>query len=160
MAGSVTASPRVIARNGIGRFISQVEAAGTILTERLVEEGAELSRQYAPVGTEVDPRTVPLKESIFHEMTGATSGRWYSVARHALAQEFGAPEHPIPGNPDLAFWWEAEGRWWIPAEQYYGVEGLPDVVNHPGNPPQPFLRPAYEQVMSKAMQIARQVYPG
>lgn len=158
MTGAVAASTRVIARNSIGRFISEVDAAGTMLTERLIEDGAELSRALAPVGHEVDPRTIPLKESIETEMLGATSGRWYATARHALAQEMGAAPHVIEGDP-LGFWWENEGRWWIPAEVYYKRPGLTDVINHPGNAPQPFLRPAYEAVMSRAMEIAREVYP-
>lgn len=156
----IAVSNRVIARNGIGEFIDACRKGATRTVERAVKEGADLSRTMAPVGHKADVRTIPLADSIRHRMTGATSGEWYSTARHALPQEFGAAPHPIYGNPHLRFYWEAAGRMFVPAEEFYHQPGLVTVVNHPGNPAQPFLRPAYEAVMKRVMAIARAEFPG
>lgn len=153
-------SNRVVARSGIGRFISECEAGGERTVRRLIQQGARLSRAEAPVGRKHDPRTIPLNQSINWRMTGRTSGEWYATARHALAQERGARPHVISGSPDLRFYWEAEGRMFVPASQFYGDPDMVTIVNHPGNAPQPYLRPAYEIVMANAMRVAREEFPG
>lgn len=153
-------SNRVIVRSRFGQFIRECEMAAEDTVKAAVEEGAQISRTLAPVGKKPDPRTVPLKDSIFVQMRGRTSGSWGSFARHALPIEKGARPHTIYGKPGLHFFWDEAGRWWVPAEDFYGIPGLVDVVNHPGNAAQPFLRPAYEQVMARIMQIAKQKYPG
>lgn len=151
----IAVSNKVFARNSMGQFIAECEAAGTRVVEHAVEEGAKLSRSFAPVGSRPDLRSIPLRESIASQMTGARTGHWFSASRHALPVEFGAGPHTIVGHPFLKFYWESAGRWWIP-----GLFGAPDVVNHPGNPAQPFLRPAYEIVMANVMRWARRYYPG
>lgn len=156
--GGVAVSNRVIARNGIGQFIRECEMAAEGTIREAVNKGARLSRELAPTGHKDDSRTIPLKSSIFPEVLSRTSGRWVATARHALPIELGAAPHIITGN--LAFYWEAAGRNWIPAAAYYGIPGLQDVVNHPGNAPQPYLRPAYSAVMSEIMEIASRNYPG
>lgn len=157
--GTLVISPRLILRNDLGRFISEVEAGSQRLTSKLVERGAQLSRALAPVGHKHDRRTIPLRDSIGHEMHGRTAGSWFATARHAMAQEKGGRSHIITGDPHLSFYWEAAGRRWIPADEFYHQPGLVDVVNHPGNPAQPYLRPSYEIVMREAMGIAEAVYP-
>lgn len=152
-------SNRVYSKNALGQFAARCERAGVKTVEKAVTEGAKMSRKLAPEGSKVDPRTVPLKDSIFSHNVG-TYGFWYSVARHAMPQEFGAGPHVITGDPSLGFWWEAEGRNWIPAAVYFKSPGLIDVINHPGNPAQPFLRPAYEVVMANVMRWAKRYYPG
>lgn len=156
----IAVSNRVIARNGIGQFIADVEGAATRTVERTIQEGVEISRAMAPAGGKPDPRTLPLKASFFTHMLSRTSGVWGNTARHALPIEKGAVPHVIMGNPHLGFFWEAAGRNWIPAERYYGIPGLRDLVNHPGNAAQPYLRPAYEIVSRRMMSIARSEYPG
>lgn len=158
--GYIAVSNRVVARNGIGRFIAECELAGTRTVKKLIKRGERLSKELAPTGTKHDPRTIPLAQSISSRMTGATSGEWYATARHALAQEEGAAPHQIVGSPGLRFYWEAQSRMFVPAEEFYGVAGMPTIVNHPGNAPQPYLRPAYEIVMRQAMSVARREYPG
>lgn len=152
-------SNRVIARNNIGRFAAACSAAGEETVKELVEEGMKTSRSMAPTGHKADPRTTPLRDSFFTQMFSRTSGAWGNFARHALAIEKGARPHPIFGNPALGFFWEAARRRWIPAAIYYHDPGAVDVVNHPGNAAQPFLRPAYDIVSARAMQIARKHYP-
>lgn len=156
----IAVSNRVIARNGIGQFRVACERAAERTIKRAVNDGAELSRSFAPVGPKHDERTIPLAASIKARMTGSTSGEWYSTARHALPQEFGAGPHVIAGNPHLRFFWEAAGRMFVPAEEFYHQPGLVSIVNHPGNPASPFLRPAYNQVMGRIMAIARAEFPG
>lgn len=156
----IAASNRVIARNGIGQFIRDCEGAATRTVQRASERGAKLSKTFAPIGHKPDPRTIPLRESIFSEVLGRTSAHWVATARHALPIEFGAGPHDIPGNPALSFFWEAAGRMWIPASEFYGIPGLQDIVHHPGNAAQPYLRPAYNIVMGQIMSIAKSEYPG
>jgi hypothetical protein len=151
----VGVSNRVVVRNNIGRFISECQAAGVRTVDEILDEGVELSREYAPVGSKPDPRTVPLKDGFFVQKLSPTSGVWGNFARHALAIERGARPHVITGNPTMQFYWEAERRMWVP-----GLFGPTDIINHPGNDAQPYLRPAYRTVMRKAMDIARRHYPG
>jgi hypothetical protein len=139
----------VIARSNIGRFISQCEEAATATVKDAIKEGARLSKEFAPHGSKPDPRTKTIRDSIDHRMTGATRGEWYADARHALPQETGAAPHDITGY--VSFFWEKEGRDWEPG---------PNTIHHPGNAPQPYLRPAYEIVMSRVMEIAKRHYPG
>jgi hypothetical protein len=155
----VAVSNRVVARNGIGRFISECEAAGQRTVEKAVRKGTELSRRRAPVGHKPDSRTVTLKEGMFYKMTSRTSGYWGNTARHAMPVEFGAAPHDIPAT--VSFYWEKMGRMWMVPEEYLRRTGFPgaDPIHHPGNASQPYLRPAYKQIMGEIMQIARQEYP-
>ena len=157
---AIAVSTRVYARNSLGRFISECEAAATATVESLVEKGADLARDFAPVGTKPDPRTIPLRESIGHALTSRTSGVVYATARHALVTEYGGAPHVITGSPALKFYWENAGRWWVPGSDFYGIPGLVDVVNHPGSPSQPYLRPAYRIIMGAAIETADRHYPG
>lgn len=148
-------SNRVVVRNSMGQFIAECEAAGQQTVDAILDEGVSLSHDMAPVGGKDDPRTVPLRDGFFTQKISRTSGVWGNFARHALAVEKGARPHPITGQPFLRFYWEEARRMWVP-----GLFGEPDVVNHPGNEAQPYLRPAYRIVMQRAMQIARRYYPG
>lgn len=156
----VAVSNRVVARNSIGRFIRECEMAAEATVKEMVNEGEKLSKSLAPVGHKADPRTVTLRAGMFSKMLGRTSGIWGNFARHALPIEKGAGPHVIRGNPGLGFFWEAAGRNWIPAAVFYHQPGLADLINHPGNAAQPFLRPAYEIIQGRAMAIARKHYPG
>jgi hypothetical protein len=151
----VAVSNRVVARNGIGRFISDCEQAGEATARKMVSRGAKLSRELAPVGSKHDRRSIPISQSIREKMLSRTSGVWQATARHSLHQEFGTRPHTMYGSPFFRFYWEAMGRMWVP-----GLFGGQDIINHPGHGPQPFLRPAYEMVMAQAMAIARAEYPG
>lgn len=152
--GYIAVSTRVYARSSLGRFIADCEGAGTATVRELVSDGADLSRDLSP------KETGELAASIGWVMLSATSGQWYATARHALPQEFGASAHIIRGNPSLSFFWEKEGRMWIPAEAFYNEPGRVDEVHHPGNPPHPYLRPAYATIMATAIQVADRHYPG
>jgi hypothetical protein len=153
-------SNTVVVRDNMGRFIDQIRAGGERTIDEALERGASLSRAFAPVGAKMDSRTTKLKDSIYTVKLSSTSGYWASNARHALPQETGSKRHPITGNPALGFYWEKAGRNWIPAESFYGIPGLIDYVDHPGNPAQPFLRPAYEIVMKELPEIMRKNFRG
>lgn len=150
--GELHAGVRVAARNSIGQFARECELAGQQTLRDAVEDGANFSRTFAPVGHRHDHRTVPLKSSIHTEVRGNV-GRWFSVARHALPIEKGARPHTMIGNPTFRFFWEAAGRMWVP-----GLFGEPDIINHPGNEAQPFLQPALDLVIARATQLARKNY--
>lgn len=153
MAG-IRAFTTVYARNGLGQFIAECEGAATATVSKLASDGAQMSRALAPV------ETGELKGSIGWVVLSRTSAAWYASAAHALPQEFGASAHIITGSPSLRFFWEREGRMWIPAADLYGQPGLVDVVHHPGNPAHPFLRPSYQAQMAKAISVADAMYPG
>lgn len=145
--GDVAVSNTVIARSDIGRFISLCEEAGARMMADIANDGANLSRELAPKGVKDDPRTPHLADSIVAEST-STAARWKATARHALAQELGSIRHPQSGW--VHFFWEKEGREWEPG---------PNIIDHPGNPPHPYLRPAYEAMMARWMVYARRHYP-
>lgn len=141
--GHVAVSQRVIARNRFGQFRAALSEAATATVKDAIDDGAAASRALAPMDTG------RLAGSIESEMTGATSGHWFSDVAYALHQEFGTKRHRQTGW--VNFFWEKAGRDWVPGE---------NEINHPGNPPHPYLRPAYEAVMARIMQIARRNYPG
>ncbi len=151
----VAVSNRVIVRDNFGRLISELEAAGQATVDELLDQGVSISRDMAPVGRDDDPRTVPLRDGFFVQKTGRTSGFWGNFARHARPVEFGARPHVIVGNPTMRFYWESERRMWVP-----GLFGEPDIINHPGNDAQPYMRPAYRIITQRVTQIARRFYPG
>jgi hypothetical protein len=145
----VAVSNRVLARNNLGQFIAACQRAATETVEEAIKEGEDLAKDFAPEGHKKDPRTVTLREGMYHKMLSATSGEFGCRARHALPQEFGAVPHDITGN--VTFWWDAEGRPWLPGH---------NVIKHPGNPASPYLRPAYSAIMARVMRIAAAKYPG
>lgn len=151
---TIAVSTHFILRNNMGQFIAECKEGARATAQELVEEGYELAHGFAP------ERDGVLKASMGWVMLSATSGVWFARAAHALPQEFGGAPHVIQGNPSLSFYWENEGRWWIPAEAYYHMPGLVDMINHPGNPAQPYLRPAYRIVMAKCLAVADKHYPG
>ncbi len=142
-------------RNDLGRFIKEVQVAGERTVEELTRDAAKTAKRNAPVGHRHDRRSIPIRESIYFGMHGRTKGYFGASARHAIFQEKGARPHVIEGSPFMRFWWESEGRWWIP-----GLYGEIDIINHPGNPAQPFLEPALVSVMARWRRTAKKHYPG
>lgn len=140
-------SNRVVARDSFGQFIAACNIAGEQMMRDMADDGAELSRRLAPKGAKDDPRTPHLADAITAHYT-ATTAQWQATARHALAQELGSVRHPQTGW--VSFFWEKEGRDWEPG---------PNIIDHPGNPPHPYLRPAYEAIMGRWMEYARRYYP-
>lgn len=145
--GGVAVSNRVIARSSFGRFIQACSIAGENMMRDMAEDGAQLSRELAPKGAKDDPRTPHLADAITAHHT-ATSAQWQATARHALAQELGGAAHLQSGW--VHFFWEREGREWEPGW---------NMINHPGNPAHPYLRPAYEAIMGRWMEYARRHFP-
>lgn len=130
-------------RDEMGRFIAACDEAATKTVEDLISQGAAMSRALAPVDTGA------LSGSIESHMISSRSGQWGPHVKYAMPQEFGAGPHGLPGN--VSFFWENQGRMWKPG---------PNEINHPGNPPHPYLRPAYEAVMGNAISVAAANYPG
>lgn len=153
-------SNRVVARNGIGQFLTACERGAEETVKEAVKRGERMSKRMAPEGHKADPRTLPLRAAMYSQMTSRTSGYWANFARHALPVEFGAGPHDIPAN--VHFFWEKMGRFWMTPDEYLRRTGFPgaDPIHHPGNPAQPYLRPAYEAIMGQIMAIAREKYPG
>jgi hypothetical protein len=145
--GDIAVSNKVIARDEFGRFIAACKVAGSETMRDIANKGADLSRQFAPKGHKPDPRTPRIVDSITSYST-ATTAHWEADARHAIAQEQGAPPHEIPG--DVSFFWEKMGRMWNPGK---------NTIHHPGNPAHPYLRPAYQIMMATWMDYAKRYYP-
>lgn len=113
-------------------------AMDKLFEEKLGPDISEDAKRYAPVGPSIPadpmhPRTPPheggeLRESIGFHLDGHTL-IVDAKAPYAADVEMGARPHPIV----------AHGPWslWSPEEGYLGHE-----VNHPGNKPEPYLRPA------------------
>jgi hypothetical protein len=142
-------SNTVVMRDQFGRFRQQlIDAAEPTITE-LVTEGAKESIRLAPSGSKVDPRTSKLKASIRPVVFSRTSGAWIASARHALPVEYGAGPHPITGY--VLFFWDKMNRMWNPG---------PNMIQHPGNRAQPYLRPAYDIMAGRAMSIVKKHYGG
>jgi hypothetical protein len=155
----LTARAEVSYRNNLGQFARAVDRGIAEALNAMAEDGAAMSRRLAPRGTKHDERTLPLAQSITTEETSSRSASWGSSARHALAIERGARAHPIYGNPDLSFWWEEKGKWFVPGAEYYRQPGLVSVVNHPGNDAQPYLRPAYQAIWARKEEYFQRYCP-
>ena len=149
----VAVSARVAIRNDLGQFRAACNAAASKTVEQAVVEGARLSSALAPIGHKHDRRTIPLAQSIEPVMLSRTQGAWVATARHALPVEYGAVPHEI--TPNVKFYWQEKGRFWNTGEAYPG-----QMIHHPGNDAQPYLRPAYKTVMGYVMEIAKRNYPG
>ena len=99
----IAATSTVVQRNSIGRFISECEVAAGRTIGELINDGMELSKSMAPVGSKPDPRTPTLRAAMFSQQLSRTSGIWGNFARHALPIELGAGPHEIKGNAICAF---------------------------------------------------------
>lgn len=132
-------SPEVRFRNNFGRFIGVCDEAGARAAQELVEATADIASDLAPVGPgRADyGRRPKLSGAIFPVMMSAKVGRVVARAGHALAQEYGAGPH------------------WIPNAFGFGI-----TVLHPGNGPQPYLRPAIRAVQPLVPGILERAYPG
>jgi hypothetical protein len=133
----------------MGRYIARVKEAAHATIEDTVQEGAEIAAAHAP------KRTGRLADSILPVVFSRTQGAWVAKAPYASYQEYGTSAHEMWGNPYFAFFWDEEGRWWVP-----GLFGEPDVIHHPGNPAHPFMEPSQAVMSRKIMAIARRHYPG
>lgn len=142
-------STKVIVRNNLGRFIADCAEAATETVKDALEQGVAVAKVHAPVGHKPDPRTKKIIDSFYTELRGRTSGVFGNSARHAIYQEKGTMPHPITG--DVEFFWEREWRMWEPGD---------NVIEHPGNPPHPFLEPGYDAIKRRLPEIAARHYPG
>ncbi len=152
--GSIEARTTVIAQNNIGRFVTECELAARDVIEEAVTDGARIAASLAP------RRTGALAASIHPVVLSRTSGLWQTGVPYALPQETGSRPHPIPGSPDLRFWWEKAGRTFLPAREFYGIPEAITVVNHPGNPATRYLLRSSHAVMAGIIRIADKHYPG
>lgn len=131
-------STQIQFRDNSGQFIALLNAAGAAAARELVETAADDAADLAPVGPAREDygRRGKLTENIEPVMTSAKVGVIVVRPLHGGAQEHGAGPHMIPN---------AFGR------------GAP--VLHPGNPAQPFVRPAIIALKGKARAIIERFYP-
>lgn len=137
MAG-FTAKTTVQYRNNLGRFAKLIEHGSEGMARDMVETTADFAHEGAPVGPARSDygRREKLSGSIEGHMTSATAGVVKAHAGHAGPQELGAGPHEIPN----AF-------------------GSGHPVMHPGNAPQPYLRPALERLRPLIPGMLRKWYP-
>lgn len=121
-----------------GRFASLLDAADNAMARDMVETTARLAHEDAPVGPGRDDygRRPKLSSDIQSRMTSATAGVVGVSGPNSASQETGAAPHPIPN----AF-------------------GSGQTVMHPGNAPQPFIRPALTKLRGLIPAMLRRHYP-
>lgn len=144
---NVVVSPEVRYRSDLGRFLAHCDEAGLAAVQATVEEGEKLAKQLAPSGAFEDDRGPTIRDSIEPVLAGKV-GFVVARARHAMAQEKGARPHQI-GTAGQILASEARG---------FGPRRGP--VNHPGNPPQPYMGPMYAILKRKMISIMSRYYPG
>jgi len=134
-------SSEVIVRDNFGRFIADVEGAATRVVEDAIMEGEDAARDVAP------ERTGHLKSSFFSAVLSRTSGVFGNTADYAEFQDRGTNPHLITGN--VRFFWEREGRDWIPGENF---------INHPGNPATHFMNVGWQALKRAVPGLMRRHY--
>lgn len=147
MANLEISSKVIFARNRLGQLVSDEKAIGAL--NETLDEGLRGAIGAAPIGPirEDYGRRPQLRGDIHKVMLTSRSGVIRISAVNALSQETGAVEHEIHGNPNLVFFWKKMGQW------FKGPK-----VNHPGNPPQPFMEAGFEVMDTKAEGIIAKWY--
>lgn len=146
---SVKIRNHVSPRDNFGRFIKDIEGAATQVVSDALDAGIQASRAAAP------ERTSRLKNSFSKHIVSRTVGYYQNDAYYAEYQDQGTSPHHMVGNPYFKFYWEREGRDWIP-----GLFGTPDVIWHPGNPATHFMIAGYGPMVAKAKAVMPRYYPG
>lgn len=144
-----TVSARVVVRNDIGRFIADIEGAAPKVIADVLDAGISASQNATPV------RTGHLRGSFFKIIESRTRGFYANSAKYAYYQDQGAGPHAMIGSPFFRFYWEREGRMWIP-----GLFGEPDVIAHPGNPATHFMDAGWPAVRRATPGAMARYYPG
>lgn len=134
----VEVSNQIQMRDQWGRYEALLDEAGIRTAEALVEHAANDAADRAPVGPGRKDygRRPKLNTVVEPVMTSPKVGVIRVAAGHAGAQEHGAEPH------------------WIP-----NAFGLGITVLHPGNPAQPYIRPAILALKRVALAIAKRYYP-
>lgn len=146
----VTVTSQVFVRNGFGRFAALCADAGEDTVDRVLDQGEVIARGEAPYDTG------ELEGGIRAVKLSRTSGAIRSTAPHTMPQEEGATDHDIPRSFGRPSPW-GFGRAWLDSGRSLSHGGP---MWHPGNKPQPFLRPALAYMKGALMRVARQEYPG
>lgn len=151
--GTLVVSRQLTVRDRSGAFIADCAGAASKSIAEAIQQGAAISRSMAPV------KTGTLAGSIAPVQLSRTTGVWGTDIFYAMYQEKGAGPHEIPSR--VSFYWERMGRQWMWPETYLIKTGFPgaDPINHPGNPAQPFLEPAYDMMKHKLVRIMAKYYP-
>ena len=149
MASLEITSKVVYARNKLGQLVSDAKALGAL--NETLDEGLRAAIAAAPIGPPRDDygRRPQLRGDIHKVMLSSRSGVIRISAVNALSQETGAVPHEIHAvnGPNLVFYWIKKGQW------FKGP-----MVNHPGNPPQPYMEVGFETMDAKAEGIIAKWY--
>lgn len=147
-------SNQVIARDGMGRFIADIESAATRSVEDAIDVGQGAAREGAPM------RTGRLRGSFATAILSRTSGVFFNTAPYAKFQDEGAGPHTISAY--VSFFWDKMGRMWMHPNTYERVTGHPgaDPIHHPGNPATHFMLKGYEAAKRAMPGILQREYPG
>ena len=140
-------------RDLFGRFASGMDAAAMGALNEILDEGQKAARAAAPSGPAREDygRRPKLRTNIQKLMLDSRSGIIYIDAVNALSQETGAGEHSIDAVnvPNLVFYWIKEGKIFVGPH-----------VDHPGNPPQPFMEVGFAEMDAVAEEILAKWYGG
>lgn len=114
------------------------------------------ARAFAPVQQENDlgymqkKNDLSIREGIVVQQISPYRFAVVAAAPHSAAQEFGSTPHAIPASnkPLLVFYWQRKGVW-VRTRR---------IVNHPGNPPHPFMLPARRKVAASFYRELRRIF--
>lgn len=143
----VTVSTTIVQTDEFGRFRKQVMEAARRSIEDAVDLGETVAKAIAP------ERRGELIASIDGVVLSRNQGQIVASAPHAAPQEFGASPHNIPGS------FGRGADYGFGSEPPYRAPGSGGFF-HPGNPPSPYLQPAYEVVRGRLLEIMDRHYPG
>lgn len=148
-----TVSSDVIVRDGLGRFIKDIEDAALRTVEKSLDVGIAEARTAAPI------RTGRLRASFVPAILSRTSGVFMNNAPYAYYQDQGAAKHDIDAH--VSFFWEKMGRKWMWPETYLRKTTFPgaDPIKHPGNPATNFMDAGYRAIIRAMPRIISQTYP-
>ena len=145
MAG-IHISNHVAVRDGMGRFIADIEAAAPKLIQASLDAGEEVAQGVAPEDTG------RLRGSFVTKLVSRTMGYLGNTAPYAKWQDQGGDPHKQRAN--VSFFWEEQGRMWRPGKT------PPQMINHPGNPATHFMKAGYEAACRFAAANMDRFYPG
>lgn len=140
-------SSEVAVRDGMGRFIADIEGAATQTIIDALKVGISGAVMKTPV------KTGRLMSSYQSVVLSRTSGVFMNTAPHAEFQDGGTAPHDITAN--VSFFWEKMGRMWVPSP-----EGSTQVIKHPGHKGRFFMDAGYDSIQDRIMSIIKKNYPG
>lgn len=121
-------------RDHLGRYLASIPEKARRSIEAAAKKGSHVARARAT------SKTGAMRATIHPIMFNDFAGGITVGTDHWKFQEEGTAPHPITG--EVHFWWENEGRPWMPGS---------NTISHPGNPAVHFMLAGYEVAKADLM---------